>query len=1037
MPPQSHINSPDSSPSTEEAVSPLDRLISKLRSYHVSFSVEPAASSTDDEEDCKTLVWKATTRGRREASFFYFCTALRMKDRVNQSMLRQILREYRLKDTDVTLQDLELAETSAAESLTGFPSGTIPPMGHQVPLTLLVDPALLMGKFVRAGSGQIGTDIRFATKEFLLMASHTSQLIVRPITNEGKRILDTAPQKAAALLTPCINPRAEKNTLVKNTVSLGKLRLVLSTWNEKPLATRLRDMASRTDDIARLETCIAEAGPNLADLLYGDEENTYTKTPVHNAAWRGTMKAVDALLQAGKEQGHDFLNLIAVGEGNYGKTPIFYALTRAREDMVSHLLDLGANLLIVNNKGQTPLSLAESHMSPPLCKRMAQLEEDQLRNGGSFVNYRTSHSDGRKYGDLDPRFPIDPDNLADDIVPALVEFEWKRPMLPSIQGIPVGPNVLRSVRRTTNEIRTAMACERWGKTPKLKFLMQQHSTLSLSSSRSETSSSQAMKQDKTSETVAVIDCNQYGILRLEDTTLELPPEIVFVDNLESLERFSRAVVACKMPTKTEALSDDDIVKRAWGVDAEWRPFSIAAKSTPVALLQLASPCGAIFLLDLQTLCQPSQAKPDLELNPVEGLLSETLVALFRNADTALVGFGICQDLRRLAHSFPHLPCFGWFESVIDLQSVSSKALDDPRIRSLQTYVAVLMKKKLDKSQQCSDWEIRPLQPSQLEYAALDAAVARPLLKATLHKWQEKSKNTPFFLHFPQLRQSSRMTYLFAEEAYNRSIRYRVVSGHDKTQLGTRYCQQSWPTGTCAPEMPSRVETSKTSCNSKARVSGKKPTRLQLRQKKGISLNQLSAAGLAELPQVGTRIGYSRDSCVEAILGRSVINSLPDDFRLRYNRRGGIISLRNAWLLFISSLFGDRNWKYDNKMSDGGRTIDFAVDTERGVRETDLPFMYDLGFYDNSLDYVPTVKPNRTIFLFMRRNSGSKYLYCGRCASTEWSFSDNGMFNVKLSLLEADELLEGEGSIYRQIVEEKMLEHESPTATSEAQSMATV
>jgi hypothetical protein len=120
-----------------------------------------------------------------------------------------------------------------------------------------------------------------------------------------------------------------------------------------------------------------------------------------------------------KDFGEDLINIKAIGEGNFGKTPIFYALTRSREEMVNHCLDLGADLLIVNNKGQTPCSLAASHLSEQLRHKMSRIEEEQLRSGRAFQNFRLSNSDGFKYGDLDPRFPIDDANMDHDIRDAL------------------------------------------------------------------------------------------------------------------------------------------------------------------------------------------------------------------------------------------------------------------------------------------------------------------------------------------------------------------------------------------------------------------------------------------------------------------------------------------------------------------------------------------------------------------------------------------------------------------------------------------
>lgn len=56
---------------------------------------------------------------------------------------------------------------------------------------------------------------------------------------------------------------------------------------------------------------------------------------------------------------------------------------------------------IVNNKGQSPRSLAFSHCEEPTLQAIIQAEGGEEEG---WTNYRASHSDGVEYGDLDPRF---------------------------------------------------------------------------------------------------------------------------------------------------------------------------------------------------------------------------------------------------------------------------------------------------------------------------------------------------------------------------------------------------------------------------------------------------------------------------------------------------------------------------------------------------------------------------------------------------------------------------------------------------------
>lgn len=120
------------------------------------------------------------------------------------------------------------------------------------------------------------------------------------------------------------------------------------------------------------------------------------KAALHLAAWRGDLKVVEALVE---EYGAD-VDQISTGRHNYGKTPIFYALTRCRDDVVMYLLSRKCKVKIINNKGQSPYSLAVSHCARETIEAIAEAEKLET----TWWNFRLTHSDGLKYGDLDERF---------------------------------------------------------------------------------------------------------------------------------------------------------------------------------------------------------------------------------------------------------------------------------------------------------------------------------------------------------------------------------------------------------------------------------------------------------------------------------------------------------------------------------------------------------------------------------------------------------------------------------------------------------
>lgn len=138
----------------------------------------------------------------------------------------------------------------------------------------------------------------------------------------------------------------------------------------------------------------------------GDDTSYDGRSALHLACWTGSIHNVKILLDEMKCN----INVIATRAYNYGKSPIFFAATRGREDVMNLLLDHGANILIVNNKGQSVYSIAMSHFDQdgPLLRRIKEVEVQQQDDTTlpicGWIDYANTHSDGNIYGDLDLRF---------------------------------------------------------------------------------------------------------------------------------------------------------------------------------------------------------------------------------------------------------------------------------------------------------------------------------------------------------------------------------------------------------------------------------------------------------------------------------------------------------------------------------------------------------------------------------------------------------------------------------------------------------
>ncbi|KAK3288013.1 hypothetical protein CYMTET_4495 [Cymbomonas tetramitiformis] len=102
----------------------------------------------------------------------------------------------------------------------------------------------------------------------------------------------------------------------------------------------------------------------------------------------------------------------------------------------------------------------------------------------------------------------------------------------------------------------------------------------------------------------------------------------------------------------------------------------------------------------------------------EGAACNIFTRLFSLHGIQVVGWGFKHDLAHLQALEPGLE----IPHLVDLQPVAQQALNLSQQPSLTSVCSRLLGKALDKAEQCSYWDRRPLLPSQLTYAALDAHV---------------------------------------------------------------------------------------------------------------------------------------------------------------------------------------------------------------------------------------------------------------------------------------------------------------------------
>uniref|UniRef100_A0A672U8L9 3'-5' exonuclease domain-containing protein n=1 Tax=Strigops habroptila TaxID=2489341 RepID=A0A672U8L9_STRHB len=177
-----------------------------------------------------------------------------------------------------------------------------------------------------------------------------------------------------------------------------------------------------------------------------------------------------------------------------------------------------------------------------------------------------------------------------------------------------------------------------------------------------------------------------------------------------------------------------------GIDMEWRPsFGMVGKPR-VSLLQIALK-DEVFLLDLPRLLQQAEVDGEKEKLP------NFIQMLYSDASITKLGYGMSGDLSNLAATWSALKDTDKkAQGVVDLltvdkqlqkrsvdwkkggqevdvlsleQSYEGRGIKQPE-KGLSLLVQHVLGKPLDKTEQLSNWEKRPLREEQILYAASDA-----------------------------------------------------------------------------------------------------------------------------------------------------------------------------------------------------------------------------------------------------------------------------------------------------------------------------
>ena len=166
-------------------------------------------------------------------------------------------------------------------------------------------------------------------------------------------------------------------------------------------------------------------------------------------------------------------------------------------------------------------------------------------------------------------------------------------------------------------------------------------------------------------------------------------------NILPVARFEGAINLIKSADQVNSVFEEIQNSTVLGFDTETRPSFKKGRINKVALLQLATDENAwLFRLDI-----------------VE--LPTKILRILENPDIVKVGVAIRDDLIKIKEIQKFTP-----EGFIELADFVKKF--DIQDNGLRKLAANILKIKISKSQQLSNWEAQEYSPSQIQYAATDA-----------------------------------------------------------------------------------------------------------------------------------------------------------------------------------------------------------------------------------------------------------------------------------------------------------------------------
>ena len=207
--------------------------------------------------------------------------------------------------------------------------------------------------------------------------------------------------------------------------------------------------------------------------------------------------------------------------------------------------------------------------------------------------------------------------------------------------------------------------------------------------------------------------------RMLPFSFDLPRDrLIYIDNSADLDMLAAEFADCVM----------------MGIDTERKPsFQKGKPINPTSIIQLAtrSSTGSenVFIVDLLAMKH--------NFGYMERLDS-ILTKIMLDENCFKIGQGLRQDFCEMHASYPSMAAFQKANGVIET-AILQKKIDAETVQmiSLKNLVKMYLHLNLIKTQQLSNWGLRPLNDNQLHYAACDALVLLRLVDAMNCELEER------------------------------------------------------------------------------------------------------------------------------------------------------------------------------------------------------------------------------------------------------------------------------------------------------------